>query len=204
MIVVLDYGISNLSSIANALEYVNAEVVITKEAAQLSKADKIILPGVGAFRDGMSNLQKQGLDKALYEEVVRNRKPLLGICLGMQLLCDKSYEFGEWKGLGFIHGEVKKFDIDDKLKVPHVGWNNVNLVHGHPVLQGIENDSNFYFVHSYYVECKDNSDSIGVCDYGGPFTAIIARHNIFATQFHPEKSQKNGLKLLKNFVNWRP
>lgn len=202
MIVVLDYGMSNLSSIANALKYVGAEVKISKDAEDLSKADKIVLPGVGAFRDGAANLKNKNLDKALHREVIEKKKPFLGICLGMQLVADKSYEFGEWEGLGFVSGEVKRFEIPDKFKVPHVGWNNVKIIKDHPLMKDVEDEATFYFVHSYYMECKDEQNIIGICDYGRPFTAIVAKDNIFSTQFHPEKSQKNGLKLLKNFVNW--
>lgn len=203
MIVIVDYDMGNLRSIAKALEYVGGDVIISSKPEDLKKAEKIVLPGVGAFRDGMANLQKKGLDLVLNEEVNKNKKPFLGICLGMQLLADKSYEFGEWNGLGFISGEVKKFDINKKYKIPHVGWNNVKIIYEHPLLKGIKDNSDFYFVHSYHLICKDKKAIAGTCEYGGDFTAMVAKDNIFATQFHPEKSQKSGLKLLENFVNWK-
>lgn len=200
MIAVVDYEMGNLRSIAKALEFVGGDVIVSNKPEDLRSAKKIVLPGVGAFRDGMINLQKKDLISILRQEVKEKKKPLFGICLGMQLLADKSYEFGEWKGLGFISGEVKKFDIDDKYKVPHVGWNNVKFVSDHPLLKGVKNNSDFYFVHSYHLICQEESMVAGVCDYGGDFTAIVAKDNIFATQFHPEKSQKSGLKILENFV----
>lgn len=203
MIVIVDYDMGNLRSIAKALEYVGGDVVISNKPEDLKKAEKIVLPGVGAFRDGIKNLQKNGLDLALNKEVNNNKKPFLGICLGMQLLADKSYEFGEWNGLGFISGEVKRFDIDKKYKIPHVGWNNVKIIHEHPLLKGIRDNSDFYFVHSYHLVCENKKTIAGTCEYGGDFTAMVAQDNIFATQFHPEKSQKSGLKLLENFVNWK-
>lgn len=203
MIVVVDYEMGNLRSIVKSLEYVGGKVIVSYKPDDLLKADKIVLPGVGAFRDGMANLQKKGLDLILYKEVKEKNKPLMGICLGMQLLADKSYEFGEWQGLSLISGEVKKFNIDDKFKIPHVGWNNVKFIQEHKLLDSVEDNSDFYFAHSYYLICAEKSSVIGVCDYGGDFTAIVAKDNIFATQFHPEKSQKSGLKLLENFVKWK-
>lgn len=203
MIFIVDYGMGNLHSIAKAFEYVGAEVKISSDAKEISRADKIVLPGVGAFRDGMENLKKQGLDVVLRKEVLENKKPFLGICLGMQLLADKSFEFGEWNGLGFVSGEVCEFDVDKKLKVPHVGWNDVNVLKDAPILSGIKNNSDFYFVHSYHLVCKDKENILGVSDYGGEFTAMINKDNIVAAQFHPEKSQRDGLKLLKNFLEWQ-
>jgi len=202
MIVVVDYGMGNLHSIAKALEFVGAEVLVSNKKEDLELADKIVLPGVGAFRDGMMNLQKNKLDKILFQEVIKKKKPFLGVCLGMQLLADKSNEFGNWKGLGFIPGEVKKFDVEDTLKIPHIGWNNVEFIKDHPVLSGIKDNSDFYFVHSYCFTCKDQSHIYGKTDYGGLFTSIIVKDNIFAVQFHPEKSQKDGLTLLSNFTKW--
>lgn len=203
MIIVVDYEMGNLRSIVKALEYVGGKVMVSNKPDDLLKADKIVLPGVGAFRDGMANLQKKGLDLILHQEVKEKNKPLLGICLGMQLLADKSYEFGEWQGLGFISGEVKKFNIKGKFRIPHVGWNNVQFIQGHKLLDSIKDNSDFYFAHSYHLVCTEKSAVIGICDYGGDFTAIVAKDNIFASQFHPEKSQKSGLKLLENFIKWK-
>lgn len=203
MIVIIDYNMGNLRSIAKALEFLGADVIISNNPEDLEKADKIVLPGVGAFRDGIENLRKNKLDVALYTQVMEHKKPLLGICLGMQLLADTSYEFGEWKGLGFIHGEIHKFVINTEYKIPHIGWNNIKIIQEHPLLKGIQDNSDFYFVHSYCFTAQRKSSVVSTCNYDLDFTAIIAQDNIFAVQFHPEKSQKNGLKLLENFINWK-
>lgn len=205
MIAIIDYGMGNLASIAKALEYVGGVVLVTKRIEDLQKAQKIVLPGVGAFAEGMAQLKKQEMVSVLNELVLKQKKPFLGICLGMQLLAKKSYEFGEYDGLGFIDAEVKKIDFlqaNQKLSVPHVGWNNVQLKKESVLMEGVEDNSDFYFVHSYHMVCNDNSDVVGTTDYGREFTSIVGRENIFATQFHPEKSQKDGLKILENFVEW--
>ncbi|MBT5263008.1 MAG: imidazole glycerol phosphate synthase subunit HisH [Candidatus Magasanikbacteria bacterium] len=201
MIVVVDYGMGNLHSIAKALECVGGNVLVSSKGEDIKKADKIVLPGVGAFRDGVANLKKRGLDKILISEVEK-KKPLLGICLGMQLLANKSYEFGEYEGLSLIDSEVKKFNESIQLRVPHMGWNNIEILKDHVLLKGVKNNSDFYFVHSYFMECKNNEDVFAECSYGSNFPVIVAKDNIFITQFHPEKSQKNGLKILKNFAGW--
>jgi len=201
MIVVVDYGMGNLHSIAKALECVGGNVLVSGKGEDIKKADKIVLPGVGAFRDGVANLKKRGLDKILISEVEK-KKPLLGICLGMQLLANKSYEFGEYEGLSLIDSEVKKFNESIQLRVPHMGWNNIEILKDHVLLKGVKNNSDFYFVHSYFMECKNNEDVFAECSYGNNFPVIVAKDNIFITQFHPEKSQKNGLKILKNFADW--
>lgn len=207
MIVVVDYDMGNLHSIAKALEYVGGEVAVSSDPRDLIAAEKIVLPGVGAFPDGMAHLLR---DKRLYDallgQVKRKKKPILGICLGMQLLASTSEEFRVSGGLGWIEGDVKRFDVDHQLglRVPHVGWNNVRIIKSHPLLAGIPDQTDFYFVHSYHFISRqmDDRDIVGTCDYGGPFTAIIGRDNIFATQFHPEKSQRYGLTLLENFIRW--
>lgn len=213
MIVVIDYGMGNLGSITKALQYVGADVVLSSDPAVIASADKIVLPGVGAFGDGMKNLSARMLIDVLRNEVLASKKPFLGVCLGMQLLAKKSYEFGEHEGLGWIDAGVKKLSpvpplqgegeggVSRPLKVPHVGWNNVTFTREHPLLAGIANDADFYFVHSYIMHCADKALNVGTADYGGPVTAIIAKDNMFATQFHPEKSQRDGLQLLKNFVD---
>ncbi len=200
LIVVMDYGMGNLGSITKALEYVGGTVLLSANPEDVQKAERIVLPGVGAFGDGMKNLRERGLVDALHEEVMEKKKPFLGICLGMQLLAKKSYEFGGHDGLGFIDAEVKRLEPAGGLKVPHVGWNNVVFQKDHPLLSGIASGADFYFVHSYHMKCTDGSVVIGETDYGRPMTAIIAKDNIFATQFHPEKSQKDGLKILENFI----
>lgn len=193
----------NLASIKKALEYVGGKPFLTDNPADLIKAEKIVLPGVGAFADGIFRLKESGLDVGLREAVIKDKKPLLGICLGMQLLAKKSYEFGEHEGLGLIDAEVKKFDFLNtpfNLRVPHVGWNNVKFRIVSPYFEGIKDNSDFYFVHSYHLACHEPKLIAAVGDYGGIFTAAIVKDNIFATQFHPEKSQQSGLKMLGNFV----
>jgi len=164
-----------------------------------------VLPGVGAFGNGMENLRDFGLIPVLEEEVLEKRKPFWGICLGMQLLARSSEEFGEHEGLGWVPADVKKFAFPQRsgLRIPHVGWNDVTFVREHPVA-GAGKPTDFYFVHSYYMTSEDPQLPLGTCDYGGPFVACIARGNIIATQFHPEKSQRDGLNMLQRFCAWQP
>lgn len=205
MIAIIDYGIGNLRSIAKGLEEVGGDVVITNDHASIRNADRIVLPGVGAFGDGMRNLQEKGLDVLLTEEVRKKGKPFLGVCLGMQLICTKSEEFGEHNGLGWINADVKRFAFaDPALRIPHVGWNTVRFRMAHPMREDIKDEADFYFVHSYYVSPQNQAAVMGVTEYGGDFVSVLAFENIFATQFHPEKSQKDGLKMLKNFLTWNP
>ncbi|MBU0458629.1 imidazole glycerol phosphate synthase subunit HisH [Patescibacteria group bacterium] len=206
MIAIVDYGLGNLRSIAKALECVGGDTVVTNNHEEIQNADRIILPGVGAFGDGMQNLKKFKLIELLKDEVLKKKKPFWGICLGMQLLAKESEEFGSHKGLNWIDANVRKFNFpsEKKLKVPHMGWNTVNFVRNHPITSGLKNQEDFYFVHSYYVNPNDLVLPLGTCDYGVPFTACISKENIFATQFHPEKSQQKGLKMLANFIEWNP
>ncbi len=201
MIAIIDYGMGNLASIAKALEYVGGEVVITNDKSKIAKANKIVLPGVGAFADGIKKLKELELDKVLEEEILGDKKPFLGICLGMQLLAQKSFEFGEHEGLGFVEAEVKLLSNKD-VRVPHVGWDNIELKKESKIFEKVKNGSDFYFVHSYYFEPKDKDIVSSICDYGQKFVASIEKDNIFATQFHPEKSQKDGLQILENFVDY--
>lgn len=208
MIAIIDYGMGNLHSIKKALEYVGGEVFVTENPADLQNAGRIVLPGIGAFGDGMANLENAGFVEVLKAEILEKKKPFLGICLGMQLLADRSFEFGVHEGLGFMAGEVKKFEFagspNNHLRIPHVGWNNINFKSDHALLSGIKDRSDFYFVHSYHYVPKEDNTIVATSDYGYSFPAIVASQNIFATQFHPEKSQKDGLKLLTNFLNWDP
>ncbi len=204
VIAIVDYGMGNLRSVQKALEQVgsSAEIVRTPEA--VARAEKVILPGVGAFGDAMTHLRERGLVEPLIE-AARSGRPFLGICLGLQLLFDVSYEEGEYAGLGIIPGRVLRFDFSGRpgaagLKVPHMGWNQISWTVPCPLLRDLESPQYFYFVHSYYVAPADASVTCGVCDYGGPFTAMIWRGNLFATQFHPEKSQKIGLGILRSFA----
>jgi len=200
VIAVIDYGMGNLRSVGKALEYVGADVVITGEPSKLKDSRALVLPGVGAFRDAVKNLKGKGIWDVVIEEVKKG-KPLLGICLGLQLLFEKSYEFGETEGLGLIKGEVIKFNLPPEFKIPHMGWNQVFKKKESPLLEGIKEGEFFYFVHSYYVKPEEEGVVLTKTDYGGLFfTSSIEKDNVFATQFHPEKSQRAGLKLLENFV----
>lgn len=192
----------NLRSVQKAFEKIGFPALISSDSTKIKQASHIILPGVGAFGDAMKNLANLGLLEILNEEVIKNKKPFLGICLGMQLLANKSYENGENKGLGWIEGEVIRFDAKENLKVPHVGWNSVKCAKSSPLFSGIEDDSDFYFVHSYYFSANDKADVLSYTDYGFDFVSSVAKENIFGVQFHPEKSQENGLKILQNFASF--
>ena len=202
MIAIIDYGLGNLASVKNAFEVLGKECEITNDITKIRKADRLVLPGVGAFGSGMANLKRLNLIDVLNEEVVKNKKPFLGICLGMQLICKKSYEGGEFNGLGWIDANVVHFDIGNKrLLVPHVGWNDVECNLGSLIFEGGSPQQTFYFVHSYYVQAKDKDIVVGWCDYGIRFPAAIQKDNMFAVQFHPEKSQTEGLEILRKFSN---
>jgi glutamine amidotransferase len=201
MIVIVDYGIGNLASVLNMFKKIGAtNVCISKDYALIEKATKLILPGVGAFDAGMDNLEKSGLIPLLNKKVMEDKIPLLGICLGMQLLTKKSEE-GLKPGLGWIDAETVKFNLDPslKLKVPHMGWNYIKVLNQNPLIE-MESKSRFYFVHSYYVKCKDESQSIATSDFGIDFTCMINKDNIYGAQFHPEKSLKFGMQVLENFA----
>ncbi|MDM5181379.1 imidazole glycerol phosphate synthase subunit HisH [Massilia sp. DJPM01] len=209
-IVVVDYGMGNLRSVAQALRAVapEAEVLISGDVAAIDSADRIVLPGQGAMRDCMASLRQSGVEQALLRAA--KTRPVMGVCVGEQMLFDASEE-ADTPGLGLLPGKVVRFQLDGRLqpdgsrfKVPQMGWNRVKQVRQHPLWQGILDDSYFYFVHSYYVQPDDASLTAGETDYGAPFCCAVARDNIFATQFHPEKSAGAGLQLYKNFVHWNP
>ncbi len=209
-IIVVDYGMGNLRSVAQALRHVapEADVRISGIPADIRSADRIVLPGQGAMPDCMRCLRESGLQDEVVE--ASRTKPMLGVCVGEQLLFDWSEE-GDTPGLGLFPGKVVRFQLDDQLqedgsrfKVPQMGWNRVKQVRSHPLWNGIPDDSYFYFVHSYYAVPSDASHIAGETPYGNPFCCAIARDNIFATQFHPEKSASAGLQLYKNFVHWHP
>lgn len=205
MIVIVDYGLGNLFSVQKAFEMIGADVKISGIAEDIHAADRIVLPGVGAFGDGMDFLRAKGLDQALTEEVMGRKKPFLGICLGLQFLAETGEEHGEHRGLGWIKGRVRKLAVEKQgLKIPHIGWNELMMVRSTPLFAGINLDADFYFVHSYQLDCNDPGDLVATATYGEKITAAVQRGNIFATQFHPEKSQDNGLKLLENFIRWNP
>jgi glutamine amidotransferase len=198
MIALIDYGIGNLRSVQKALSAVGSDVLLTDEPDQILAADKIVLPGVGAFGDGMVGLVNRQLDGVL-QTLNEQRKPILGICLGMQLLLDTSTELGEHQGLGFLPGKVTKFASDD-LKIPQTGWNQIKIQKENALLQGLESGCYAYFNHSYYCVPEIPSDVLATTEYGLNYASVIGRDNLYGVQFHPEKSQSVGLKILQNFV----
>lgn len=200
-IVIVDYKSGNLKSVANALQFLGFDSLITDRPSDVKEAKVIVLPGVGAFGKAMDNLRDFKLIDVLNEKVLKEKVPFLGICLGMQLVAESSEEKGNFKGLGWIPGKVKHFKIDSSMRVPHVGWNNTQVTKKTPLFDNIEDGSTYYYVHSYYLECEEEYVAAR-CSYGLNFVSAIQKENIFATQFHPEKSQHNGLKLLRNFTNF--
>jgi glutamine amidotransferase len=210
--VVIDYGSGNLRSAAKAFERAAREagadgrVLVTNHADSLRDASRVVLPGVGAFADCRRGLAAvPGMEEALREVVLRNGRPFLGICVGMQLLAERGREFETTDGLGWIKGEVGPLKpADPTLKIPHMGWNQLQIRQSHPVFDEIENGAHAYFVHSYGLTPTDKSDLIADVDYAGPIAAAVGRDNIVGVQFHPEKSQMTGLRLIANFLRWRP
>ena len=200
-IVIIDYGIGNTHSVSNAIKYLGYNnIIISDDEKKIQKADALILPGVGAFEECISNLKNRKLDIKLNEAVIINKKPILGICVGMQLLATCSEENGLHNGLDWIKGAVKKIIVSKPLAVPHVGWNDVITMNENILFNRNIENSNFYFDHSYHLVC-DEKYIAGYCDYGTRITAAVQRENIFGVQFHPEKSQTNGLKLFRSFFN---
>lgn len=205
MVGVIDYGMGNLFSVQHALQMVGAVVRICRNPAELDDVERIVLPGVGAFRDCIANLEMKGFVEALKRSVGEKGKPLFGICLGMQVLARKSFEGGEYQGLGWFEADVVRLAPGDPaLRVPQIGWNDLEYRSDSPLFKGVPAKADFYFVHSYYMKCDEPNDVDAVCDYGGPVTAAVRKNNVFATQFHPEKSQDYGLKILENFLRWNP
>jgi glutamine amidotransferase len=205
MVGVVDYGMGNLLSVVNALAVLGADVSVCRQPDQLSQCDRLVLPGVGAFGDCMQNLRKSGMADALDQIVRREGRPMLGICLGMQALAGSGEERGSHAGLGWIDAEVVPISRDDlKLRVPHMGWNDISVRAESPLFHGLPESPEFYFVHSFVVRCHDKSVVAAECDYGTTFTAAVVKDNVAATQFHPEKSQYCGLKVLSNFLSWKP
>ena len=204
-IALIDYGSGNIQSAYKALELVSNcknKIFITSNSKDLLKADKIILPGVGAFADCIKGLKSiSGMIDVLNEVVLEKKKPFLGICIGMQLLATKGKEKGDHDGLGWIKGKVIKIKKNKKIKIPHMGWNTVKVISKHPILKRKKFES--YFVHSYNFVCRDKKNILATCNYQQSITAIIGKENIIGTQFHPEKSQKSGLEILKNFIRWK-
>ena len=197
MIHIVDYGMGNLRSVQKAFEKLGVEAIVCTKASELADAQKLVLPGVGAFRDAIGHLKDQDMVGPIRDHIAADR-PLLGICLGLQLLFDVSYEDGEFEGLGIVPGKVVRFEEQPDLKIPHMGWNSLEFASGSPLLEGIPEGSHVYFVHSYYVAPDDDVVATWT-EHGTRFCSSITQGNLFATQFHPEKSQNVGLRLLKNF-----
>lgn len=193
---IIDYGMGNLHSVKNAFEYIGCETIVSADPKLLDRADGMILPGVGAFPDAMKYLRETNLEYYIKEASLR--MPFMGICLGMQLLFDRSFEFAECDGLGLIHGEVVKINHKD-VKIPHIGWNELTVENPSTLLNGISDGDQVYFVHSYKAIVRNNENLISTTDYNGKITAIVQNNNIFGCQFHPEKSGEVGLNILKNF-----
>ncbi|HQK35000.1 MAG TPA: imidazole glycerol phosphate synthase subunit HisH [Spirochaetales bacterium] len=200
MLVIINYNLGNLKSIQNMIRKIGFESKITNNIEEIRGATKLILPGVGAFDNGMHNLKELGLISVLEKEILENKKPILGICLGMQLLTKKSEE-GTLSGLGFIDAETKLFKLENTYKIPHMGWNTAKPIKKSKLFSEMENQENrFYFVHSYYVDCSNTDDILTVTKYGTEFVSMFEHENIIGAQFHPEKSHKFGMQLLKNFL----
>ncbi len=201
MIAIIDYGVGNLASVNKAFSFIGYESKITSDHEEILGADKVVLPGVGAFADAMDNLDKSGMI-SIIKEVAQKGTPLLGICLGMQLLFDYSTEGGEKvSGLGLLKGSVNQFPLNMGLKVPHMGWNSLDIRQEKGIFSGVRQKSYVYFVHSYYLTAENTSDVAAVCEYGIRFDAAVCKGNIMGTQFHPEKSGDVGLDILKNFAD---
>ena len=203
MIAIIDYGIGNLKSVHNAVSFISPQTksIVTSDPDVVAKADKVIFPGQGAMPDCVLQLDKRGLKESVIEAA--KQKPFLGICLGLQMLFETSEE-GNVSGFGLLPGSVKRFQLNknERIKIPHMGWNKVHLSNPHPMWNKIDSDSRFYFVHSFYAEVTNKSLEMATSSHGEKFTCAIAKDNIFAVQFHPEKSSKLGLQLLNNFISW--
>ena len=201
-VAIIDYGLCNLDSMARAVDICGGTPCVTAEASELKSADRIILPGVGAFPNAMKNLQDAGMVAALNEAVIEKGRPFLGVCLGMHLIAERSVEHGKTEGLGWIKGNIKRLEPSESTeRIPHVGWNEIDFEMPHPLLSGIENRTDFYFVHSYHFQAKVSHHIVATTPYCGEFASIVQKDNIFGVQFHPEKSQKAGARLLSNFLS---
>ena len=202
MICIIDYGMGNLRSVQKKFLKVGADVLITSNLKEIEQAEKLILPGVGHFSNGVKKLKESGIWDVLIDKVIIQKTPILGICLGMQLMAKHSEE-GDTEGLGWFDADVVKFTMRDKIKhkVPHIGWNSLIREKESPLFKGISNDAMFYFVHSYHLKCYDKEDILTSSEYDYIFTSTIQKDNIYGVQFHPEKSRESGIQFLKNFIN---
>jgi glutamine amidotransferase len=199
--IVIDYGMGNLASVKRALEECGADVQVSDNPTDLAGAERILLPGVGAFSDGMGNLISRDWPDAIRRAVENPRVALLGICLGMQLLADKGHESGDSHGLGLVPGKVHRMIASGAERLPHVGWNELHFTDGGPLLFGIDDRTDFYFVHSYQFMPRRSEDVVAITPYCGGFASVVKRRNVFGTQFHPEKSSRAGFQILKNFLS---
>jgi glutamine amidotransferase len=200
IVAIVDYGMCNLDSVARAVEECGGSPVVTDQAKDLEAAHRIILPGVGAFPKAMENIKKRSLDEILQEQVIEQKIPLLGVCLGMQLMATKGWEGAETAGLGWIDGEIRRLEPTDGSRVPHMGWNEVEFWQQSPLFKGITSGKDFYFVHSYHLCCTSDQNVLAYTPYCGGFVSAIGRDHIFGVQFHPEKSQRLGFQVLENFL----
>ncbi|MDC0916624.1 imidazole glycerol phosphate synthase subunit HisH [Flavobacteriaceae bacterium] len=195
---ILNYGMGNILSIKNALTQIEEESIYVGHKDDFSLIDRLIIPGVGSFSDAMNNI----IERDLYDSImmlINQKKPLLGICLGMQLLCQIGEEEGYTKGFSYFEGNVVKFDLKNSQRIPHIGWNSLKIKRDHPILSGVKTEADFYFLHSFHF--NENYNVVAMSEYGYEFPAIIAKDNVIGIQFHPEKSQKQGLKILRNFID---
>jgi imidazole glycerol-phosphate synthase subunit HisH len=201
-IVIIDYGMGNIGSICNMFKYLGSEVTISSDYDTIKSADKLVLPGVGKFDKAIQNINKLGLQELIQTKALKSKTPILGICLGMHLMCQGSEE-GNLPGLSLIKAKVKKFTVNElqKLKVPHMGWNNIEISKQSNILENSDDNSRFYFVHSYYVDCENDNDVLTYTNYGRKFVSSFQRENVTGVQFHPEKSHRYGMNLLNNFIN---
>jgi glutamine amidotransferase len=200
MIVVVDFGMGNLGTVSAKIKKMDSSVIISSKPEEIDQADKILLPGIGSFKSGIENLRKRDLIEILNKKVLAEKTPVLGICLGMQLFSAHSEE-GDVKGLGWIDAETVRFNAPDQsLRIPHMGWNTINIKNPCSLLSGIENSSRFYFSHSYHVRCCNPDDIIATTEYGYEFCSIVNHNNIYGVQFHPERSHKRGFMLLSSFI----
>ncbi len=198
-VAVIDYNTGNVDSVVKAIKYFGKTVILTNDKEDIKNSKRLILPGQGSFQFGIQELKRLELIDLICKKVLEEKVPILGICLGMQLFADFGYENGETKGLGFINGSVKR--LTTKLKLPHIGWNEVNFRKKDELFKDLENNKDFYFVHSYYFQCANSEENLAFTNYNFEFPSIVRKNNIVGFQFHPEKSLKNGLKLIKNFLN---
>ena len=205
MVGIVNYGMGNLKSVFNAIEYIGGSALICEKASDLDKVTKIIIPGVGAFGKCITNLQESGFTDKLNDLVLHKGIPTLGICVGMQIMATNGYEGGEWKGLNWFNADVIKIDSQQNtLRIPNIGWTEIDLQQEHFLFSKISQKPVVYFVHSFFMKCRETKDILATYNYGEAITACVLKNNIIATQFHPEKSQDTGLQFLTNYLNWNP